>query len=40
MNKRYEQLKQQQRIKISEWMYETYRKQVAEKLPDEEVLSL
>ena len=40
MNKRYGQLKQKQKVKISGWMYETYRKQVAERLSDEEALRL
>lgn len=40
MNKRYGQLKQKQKTKISGWMYEAYRKQVAENLSDEEVLQL
>ena len=40
MNKRYGQLKQKQKIKISEWMYEAFRKQAAENLSDEEVLQL
>ena len=40
MNKRYGQLKQKQKIKISGWMYEAYRKQIAENLSDEEVLQL
>ena len=40
MNKRYGQLKQKQKIKISEWMYEAYRKQAAENLSDEEALQL
>ncbi len=40
MNKRYGQLKQKQKIKISEWMYEAYRKQAAENLSDDEALQL
>ena len=40
MNKRYEQLKQKQKQKISGWMYEAYRKQAAENLSDEEALQL
>ena len=40
MNKRYRQLKQKQKMKISEWMYEAYRKQAAENLSDEEALRL
>ena len=31
----YGQLKQKQKEKISEWMYQTYRKQAAETLSDE-----
>ena len=40
MNKRYGQLKQKQKQKISGWMYEAYRKQAAENLSDEEALQL
>ena len=40
MNKSYGQLKQKQKEKISEWMYQAYRKQVAETLPNEEALQL
>ena len=40
MNKRYGQLKQKQKEKISGWMYEAYRKQAAENLSDEEALQL
>ena len=40
MNKKYGQLKQKQKVKISGWMYEAYRKQAAEKLSDEEALQL
>ena len=40
MNKRYGQLKQNQKQKISGWMYEAYRKQTAENLSDEEALQL
>ena len=40
MNKRYGQLKQKQKQKISGWMYEAYRKQAAENLSDEEALRL
>ena len=40
MNKRYEQLKQKQKQKISGWMYQAYRKQAAENLSDEEALQL
>ena len=38
MNKSYGQLKQKQKEKISEWMYQAYRKQSAENLSDEEAL--
>lgn len=38
MNKSYGQLKKKQKEKISEWMYQAYRKQVTEKLSDEEAL--
>ena len=40
MNKRYGQLKQKQKQKISGWMYEAYRKQAVENLSDEEALQL
>ena len=40
MNKRYGQLKQKQKQKISRWMYEAYRKQAADNLSDEKVLQL
>lgn len=40
MNKSYGQLKQKQKEKISEWMYQAYRKQTAENLSDEEALQL
>ena len=40
MNKSYGQLKQKQKEKISEWMYQAYRKQTSEKLSDEEALQL
>ena len=40
MNKRYGQLKQKQKEKISGWMYVAYRKQAAENLSDEEALQL
>ena len=40
MNKRYGQLKQKQKQKISGWMYEAYRKQAADNLSDEKVLQL
>lgn len=38
MNKSYGQLKQKQKVKISEWMYQVYRKQTAEGLSDDEAL--
>lgn len=38
MNKSYGQLKQKQKVKISEWMYQAYRKQTAEGLSDDEAL--
>lgn len=40
MNKKYGQLKQKQKVKISGWMYEAYRNQAAENLSDEEALQL
>ena len=40
MNKSYGQLKQKQKEKISEWMYQAFRKQFAENLSDEEALQL
>ena len=40
INKSYGQLKQKQKEKISEWMYQAYRKQTSEKLSDEEALQL
>ena len=40
MNKGYGQLKQKQKEKISEWMYQAYRKQTSENLSDEEALQL
>ena len=40
MNKSYGQLKQKQKEKISEWMYQAYRKQTSENLSDEEALQL
>ena len=40
MNKKYGQLKQKQKQKISGWMYEAYRKQAEENLSDEEALQL
>lgn len=38
MNKPYSQLKQKQKEKIGNWMYEAYKKQVSEKLTNEEAL--
>ena len=38
MNKSYGQLKQKQKEKISEWMYQAYRKQTKDNLSDEETL--
>jgi hypothetical protein len=38
MNKSYGQLKQKQKEKISEWMYQAYRKQTEDNLSDEETL--
>ena len=40
MNKSYGQLKQKQKQKISDWMYQAYRKQITEDLLDEEALQL
>ena len=40
MNKSYGQLKQKQKEKISEWMYQAYRKQTSGKLSDQEALQL
>jgi len=40
MNKSYSQLKQKQKEKISEWMYQAFRKQTMETLSDEEALQL
>ena len=39
-DKSYSQLKEKQKTKISDWMYEAYRKQVREGLSDEEALQL
>ena len=39
-DKSYSQLKEKQKTKISDWMYEAYRKQAAEGLSDEEALQL
>ena len=38
LNKSYRQLKQKQKVKISEWMYQAYKKQMAEGLSDDEAL--
>ena len=38
MNKSYGQLKQKQKEKISEWIYQAYRKQTEDNLSDEETL--
>ena len=40
MNKSFRQLKQKQREKIADWMYQAYRRQTQEKLSDEEALQL
>ena len=40
MDKNFGQLKQKQKEKISEWMYQAYRKQTSEKLSNEEALQL
>lgn len=40
MDKSFGQMKQKQKEKISEWMYQAYRKQTSEKLSDEEALQL
>ena len=40
MDKSFGQLKQKQKEKISEWMYQAYRKQTSGKLSDEEALQL
>ncbi len=40
MNKPYSQLKNKQKEKISNWMYEAYKKQMAEKLYNEETLQM
>jgi len=40
MNKSYGQMKQKQKEKISEWMYQAYRKQTEDNLSDEEALQL
>ena len=39
MNKGYRNLKQKQKEKIGQWMYEAYKKQTEEGLSDEEALS-
>ena len=38
MNKRYGQLKQKQKIKISDWMYQAYKGQMKDGLSDKEAL--
>jgi len=38
MNKTYSHLKQKQKTKINEWMYEAYKKQINEKLSNEQAL--
>lgn len=38
LNKSYSQLKKKQKEKISEWMYQAYRKQTTENMSDEEAL--
>ncbi len=40
MNKSYGQLKNKQKSKIAEWMYQAYKKQVNEGISNEEALSL
>ena len=40
MNKPYSQLKNKQKEKISNWMYEAYKKQMTEKLSNEEALQI
>lgn len=40
MNKSYSQLKQRQKEKISQWMFQAYKKQVADNLSDDEALLL
>ena len=40
MNKPYSQLKNKQKEKISNWMYEAYKKQEREKLSNEEALQI
>ncbi len=40
MDKSFGQLKQKQREKIAEWMYQAYKKQVKEGLPEEDALRL
>ena len=38
-NKRYRDLKMRQKSQISQWLYDAYRKQVAENLTDDEALA-
>ena len=40
MNKPYSQLKNKQKEKISNWMYEAYKKQMMDKLSNEEALQI
>nr|WP_242829406.1 DUF4298 domain-containing protein [Butyrivibrio sp. WCD3002] len=40
MNKTFKQLKEKQRVKISEWMYSAYKKQVEEGLTNDEAIML
>ena len=37
-NKRYSDLKQRQKSQISQWLYDAYKKQVAENITDDEAL--
>nr|WP_297703069.1 hypothetical protein [uncultured Butyrivibrio sp.] len=39
VNKRYSSLKQKQQAKIAGWMYEAFKKQMNEKISDDEALS-
>ena len=39
VNKRYSNLKQKQQAKIAGWMYEAFKKQMNEKLSDDEALN-
>lgn len=40
MNKSYGQLKQKQKVKITEWMYQAYKRQAVEGLSDEAALQI